>query len=81
MEFDELPEVFEWWGVSNWFAEKLKEHQYSASINYALAERYSEIDNKKEEQISITEKARPNINTDKKAMLRAFGENLMGRKV
>jgi hypothetical protein len=38
MEFDELPEVFEWWGVSSWFAEKLKEQgqvvidEYQTSI-------------------------------------------------
>ena len=25
MDFDELPEVYEWWGVSKWLAEKLKE--------------------------------------------------------
>lgn len=25
MDFDELPEVYEWWGVSNWLADKLKE--------------------------------------------------------
>lgn len=28
-------------------AEKLKEHQYSASIHYAMADRYSEMDNRK----------------------------------
>jgi hypothetical protein len=26
-ETDEYQEVFEWWAISNWLAEKLKEHQ------------------------------------------------------
>jgi len=37
MDLDQLPEVFEWWGVSDWFAEKLKEQGQVVVEEYATA--------------------------------------------
>jgi len=33
MDLDQLPEVFEWWGVSDWFAEKLDNYAKDNMLN------------------------------------------------